>query len=236
MLYIKSITPVLALVVQFVATDTFAESFNTPSIPYPGGHFNDQIKLEREEADRLRDRKGNPITGKETSQLCAVCHGELGISDDPLIPNLAGQYSNYIVKQVRNFRTGRRTNDIMSAVATNISDDDLFDVAAYYSSQKKSNVSEKSENPFGKKLFLDSNISNMALACVNCHGERGNGLEPRISAFPMIGGQNRDYVRLQLFNFRYGIRTNSPNNIMNRIAGTLTDAKIEFLAEYVSGQ
>lgn len=236
MLYIKGLATVLALIVQFADTDALAKSFNTPSIPYPEGHFNDQVNSERKEVIMLRSRDANPASGKEKSQLCAGCHGELGISTDPLIPNLGGQYDNYIVKQIRNYQLGTRTHVIMSAMASTISDDDLFDVAAYYSSQNKNNGSGKSENRLGKKLYSDNSISNMALACVNCHGERGHGLEPRISAFPVIGGQRKEYIRQQLFNFRDGRRTNTPNNIMNRITGSLTDAQIESLADYVSGQ
>jgi cytochrome c553 len=236
MLNTKGITTVLALVVQLADIDAFAKSFNTPSIPYPEGHFNDQVNSERKEVIMLRNRKATPFAGKGKSLLCDGCHGEFGISTDPLIPNLGGQYGNYIVKQIRNYQLGTRTHGIMSAMAATISDDDLFDVAAYYSSQEKMNGSGKPENRLGKKLYSDSSISNMSLACVNCHGERGHGLEPQISAFPVIGGQHKDYIRQQLLNFRDGKRTNSPNNIMNRMTGSLTDAQIESLADYVSGQ
>jgi cytochrome c553 len=237
MFYIKgNITTVLALVVLLVATDTFGKDYNTPSIPVPEGHFNAQVDSERQEAIRLRDRKGIPVVGMEKSRLCDGCHGEFGNSTDPQIPKLAGQYGNYILKQVRNYQLGTRSHGIMSAMAATISDDDLFDAAAYYSSQKMMKGGGKEENRLGKKLFLNQEISNMALACVNCHGERGSGLEPQISAFPVIGGQQKDYIRQQLVNFRDGKRTNTPNNIMNRITESLTDAQIESLADYVSGQ
>lgn len=237
MFYIKgNITTVLALVVLLAATDTFAEVFNTPSIPYPGGHFTEQVESERQEAIRLRDIKGIPVAGKEKSQLCEGCHGEFGNSTEPLIPKLAGQYGNYIIKQVRNYQLGTRTHEIMSAMAGTISDDDLLDAAAYFASQKIMKGSRPAKNPLGEKLFLKKDISTMKLACVNCHGERGRGLDPQISAFPVIGGQHKDYIRQQLVNFRDEKRTNSPNYIMNRMTAPLTDAEIESLAEYVSGQ
>ena len=237
MFYIKgNITTVFALVVLLAATDTFAKDYNTPAIPVPEGHFNTQVDSERQETIRLRERKGLAAEGKEKSLLCQGCHGESGNSTDPLIPKLAGQYGNYIVKQVRNYQLGTRSHGIMSAMAATISDDDLFDAAAYYSSQQMMQGGGKVESRLGKKLFLNREISNMALACVNCHGERGKGMEPQISAFPVIGGQQKDYIRQQLVNFRGGKRTNSPNNIMNRITSSLTDAEIESLAEYVSGQ
>lgn len=233
----------LALVALLVDTEVFAKDFSMPYIPLPLGppaaqssRTNEQAQAERYDAFKHRNKKGVAAAGKEKSLLCAGCHGEFGVSIDPLIPNLAGQYENYIIKQVLNFQDGARSNEIMSAMASTINIDDLYDVAAYYSSQKIMNGSGKPEKHLGKKLFSDSSISNMSLACVNCHGERGHGLEPRISAFPVIGGQQKDYIRQQLFNFRYGERTNTPNDIMNRIAGSLTDAQIEWLADYISGQ
>ena len=124
----------------------------------------------------------------------------------------------------------------MTAMAATVSDEDLADVADYFASQKRMEGSSTGDNPIGKKLFFNNNISGVGLACVNCHGERGRGLEPQISVFPIIGGQHKDYIRQQLIDFRNGSRTNSPNGMMNRMARTLTDAEIESLAEYVSQQ
>jgi cytochrome c553 len=236
MFYISGISTTLVLVVRLVVTDTFAQTYNTPSIPYPGGHASEQVEAEREEVIRERDRKGMPVAGKEKSLLCDGCHGELGNSTDPLIPKLAGQYRNYIIKQVRNYQLGTRTHGIMSPMAATISDDDLLDAAAYYAIQNKMNGAGNVPNLIGKELFLNSGISDMGLACVNCHGEGGKGLQPKISAFPVIGGQQKDYLRQQLMDFRDMKRTNSPNNIMNRITGSLNDAQIDSLAEYISGQ
>jgi cytochrome c553 len=83
---------------------------------------------------------------------------------------------------------------------------------------------------------LQGDISRTMVACVNCHGINGKGLTPNTSMFPVIGGQQKDYIRRQLVNFRKGDRTNSPNGIMNRITQKLTDDELEALADYVSGQ
>ncbi len=195
------------------------------------------IDLESEKSIKLRSGSGNPAEGKEKSQLCQGCHGEYGNSTEPLIPKLAGQYGNYISKQVRNYQAGTRSHQIMNAMAATIaSDSDLADIAAYFASQPKMEGDGSADNPLGKELFLHGDTKKLRLACVNCHGVRGKGLEPKISMFPVIGGQHKDYIRRQLVNFRNGYRTNSPNGIMNRIAYTLTDTEIESLAEYVSAQ
>jgi len=199
------------------------------------GHVVTSTNEDNAEAIKQRSGSGNPIAGREKSQLCQGCHGEFGISTEPLIPKLAGQYGNYIAKEVRDYEAGTRSHQIMNAMAgTLTSDKDLEDIAAYFASQPKMRGSRSSENPIGQQIFLHGDVSRLLLACVNCHGVNGKGLDPKISTFPVIGGQQKEYLRRQLMNFREGERTNSPNGIMNRVAGTLTDDEIEALVEYVS--
>lgn len=236
MFYMNSNTSI-ALVVLLLATDAFAQvDESTPYSESIGGRISAEANTERAETIKLRNKTGDSDAGKEKSQLCQGCHGEFGDSTDPHIPKLAGQFGNYISKQVRNYQSGKRTHQIMNAMAATISDDDLVDVAAYFASQNKMKGDGSIDNPPGRKLFLNNNISDIGLACINCHGERGQGLEPKISVFPVIGGQHKEYIRQQLINFRAGYRTNSPNGMMNRMARPLTDAEIESLAEYVSQQ
>jgi cytochrome c553 len=187
-------------------------------------------------AIKLRSGPGDPVAGREKSNLCQGCHGELGVSTEPVIPKLAGQYGNYISKQVRNYQAGTRSHQIMNAMAATLTDEDLADVAAYFASQTKMKGDGLPENQLGKDIFLYGDLSKMLLACVNCHGLHGKGLDPNISMYPVIGGQHKDYLRKQLVNFRDGDRTNSPNAIMNRIAESLTDIEIESLVEYLSVQ
>jgi cytochrome c553 len=188
-------------------------------------------------AVKLRTGTGDPVAGREKSQLCQGCHGEYGISSEPLIPKLAGQYANYIEKEIRNYQAGIRSHQIMNAMAGTIANDqDLADIAAYFASQKKMEGDGSEGDPAGKEIFLHGDLTKMRLACVNCHGVRGKGLEAKISMFPVIGGQQKGYIRRQLFQFREGYRTNSPNGIMNRIASSLTDSEIDSLADYISAQ
>ena len=179
---------------------------------------------------------GNPVAGKSKSQLCQGCHGEDGNSAESEIPKLAGQYARYIAKQLRNYQSGTRTHQIMSAMAATITDVDLADISAYFATQPKMHGNGSgSENTIGKNLFLRGDRSRMLLACVNCHGVNGKGLTPNTSMFPVIGGQYKDYLRAQLVSFRKGSRTNSPSAIMNRVTKSMTDAEIDALVEYISG-
>jgi cytochrome c553 len=193
--------------------------------------------IENAAAVKLRSGTGDPVAGREKSKLCQGCHGEYGISSDTMIPKLAGQYANYIEKEIRNYQAGIRSHQIMNAMAGTIENDqDLADIASYFASQKKMEGDGSEGDPAGKDIFLHGDLSKMRLACVNCHGVKGKGLEAKISMFPVIGGQQEGYIRRQLIRFREGYRTNSPNGIMNRIASSLTDSEIDSLADYISAQ
>lgn len=187
------------------------------------------------EAVKLRTGKGNPVAGKAKSQLCQGCHGVAGLSVEDLIPNLAGQYSDYLAKQVHNYQTFERKHQIMNAMAQTISDTELLDVSAYFASQKQMTGNGKGESQVAKNLFLKGDSARNILACVSCHGENGKGKASGDSTYPVIGGQHRQYLRTQLINWRAGERANSPGNVMNIVTKSLTDAEIETLAEYISG-
>jgi cytochrome c553 len=243
MLHIKKITAVgLALFVLFATQAAFAKSTNpvsskgkvsTPaSAPLKEGA---ELADDSAEAIKLRSGPGDPVAGKDKSQLCQGCHGEVGISLEGMAPKLAGQYGKYIAKQLRNFQSGTRTHQIMSDIAATVSDDDLADIAAYFASQEKMK-GNGSNNKVGENLFLHGDMSRMMVACVNCHGVNGKGKSPGNPVFPVIGGQHKDYLRGQLINFRDGDRGNSPGGVMNIITQKLTDAELDALADYVSGQ
>ncbi len=186
------------------------------------------------EAIKQRSGPGDPVAGKEKSELCQGCHGEEGISAEGFAPKLAGQYGIYIAKQLRNFQAGTRVHQIMSAIAATVSDNDLADIAAYFASRTKM-TGNGSTNKIGEQLFLHGDMTRMMVACVNCHGANGKGKTPTNPVFPVIGGQHKDYIRGQLINFRAGDRSNSPGGIMNIITQKMTDAELDGLAEYVSG-
>ena len=192
-----------------------------------------QKQPEDDGESRLNKAYGDPVAGNKKSLLCQGCHGETGVSTEPMIPKLSGQYENYIEKQIRNFQAGTRSNQIMNAMAATIRDEDLADIAAYFASQPKMKGNGKG-NPLGERIFLNGNSFISVIACFKCHGVNGKGPTPKYSRFPVIGGQNKDYLRKQIMDFRDGIRTNSPGGIMRKITLRLTDEEIEALADYIS--
>ncbi|MBN7821842.1 c-type cytochrome [Bowmanella yangjiangensis] len=184
---------------------------------------------------------GDAEAGKAKSASCAACHGADGNSLVDMYPSIAGQHSSYIVKQLQELRLGAQTNGeqgrydpVMSGMAAPLSDQDIEDMAAYFSSQK-ANAGSTPEDVIqaGSKLFLGGDMERGIAACAACHGPRGDGMG--LAKFPDISGQHATYVKKQLEDFRAGKRVNDPNGMMRDIAMRLTDADIELLSKYVGG-
>ncbi len=185
---------------------------------------------------------GDPEAGQAKSALCAGCHGADGNSAVADFPRLAGQYEGYIVKQLRDFQKGIRTNnDTMAGMAATVATvQDAKDIAAYFSRQKMAKKPiapvDKKLAAKGEKLFKEGNPRTGVYGCINCHGPRGKGRAKDISQFPVIGGQHRDYIIKQLKDFKEGKRTNDPGGMMADIAKRLTEDEMKAVAEYLAAQ
>ncbi len=185
---------------------------------------------------------GDPKAGKDKAALCAGCHGDDGNSMVSDFPRLAGQYEAYIVKQVRDFQSGRRANnDTMAGMAATVASvQDAKDIGAYFASQKMAKQPltpvDKKLAAKGKSLYEKGDPLTGVYACINCHGVRGKGKSKDISVFPRIGGQHRDYLIKQLKDFQEGRRANDPAGMMAAIARKLGPKDIEAVANYLSAQ
>jgi len=174
---------------------------------------------------------GDPVAGKEKASICQTCHGEDGNSTTTKYPKLAGQYAEYIQKQVNDFKSGDRKDPMMSAMVGSVeSEQDLLDIAAYFASQHKMKSEKPVANKVGQARFMDS-----ANGCGACHGLNGKGMAPDQSQAPVIGGQHKEYLVKQLKSFRKHTRTNDPAGMMGMVTGYMTDEEIEAVASYVSG-
>ena len=228
-----NITIGLAIIFLLTASSGFARSEDTNPLT---GRIGVDPQDDSAEAIKMRSGPGNADAGKDKSQLCQGCHGTHGDSTEPLVPKLAGQYGKYIAKELRNYQAGVRTHQIMNAMAGTISDDDLADIAAYFASQPKMKGDGSAPNETGKQLFTHGDINRKMIACINCHGVHGKGLTPNTSMFPVLGGQQKEYLKKQLHNFKDLDRTNSPSGIMNKVTKLLTDEEIDAIADYLSVQ
>lgn len=184
---------------------------------------------------------GDATAGEAKAGLCGGCHGADGNSEDPAYPRLAGQYAGYIVKQIKDFQKGHRTNnETMAGMAAMVeSDQDAKDIGTYFAKQKMKGALTKPTKESlaaGEKLFREGNAKTGVYGCINCHGESGKGKSAAVTAFPVIGGQHRDYLVKQLTEFRSGARANDPAGMMTGIAKNLSDSEIQAVSEYLSGQ
>ena len=183
--------------------------------------------------------EGDPKAGKEKSAMCHGCHGEEGISLAPNFPNLAGQFQKYIERQIHDFQNEKRSDPLMSGMAASITEEqDLKDIAAYFSGKKRMKGTPSSNKALaekGKAIFYEGNPDTGVYACSNCHGENGYGKDAKNNVFPVISGQTKDYLVKQLTDFRSGDRHNDPAGMMGGVAKKMTPAEIDAVAEFVSG-
>tara|TARA_R110001583_G_scaffold7720_8_gene37906 strand:+ start:5209 stop:5811 length:603 start_codon:yes stop_codon:yes gene_type:complete len=177
--------------------------------------------------------QGDIEAGKAKSVTCVACHGGDGNSPSNLYPKLAGQHKSYLEKQLQQFKSGERSDPIMAGMVAALSEQDMKDLAAYYSSQTPTPETVSPEVAVsGKNLYMGGDIKRAIPGCTACHGPRGNGLE--LAKFPKISNQHPAYIKSQLEKFRSKARTNDPSGMMGDIAAKLTDADIELLSNYIS--
>jgi cytochrome c553 len=193
---------------------------------------------------------GNPEIGQQKAAACMGCHGVDGNSmalpspAEPW-PKLAGQVPEYIVKQLNDFKAGRRRNEQMSPQAQAVSEADIPDIAAYFAQQKvKLNEDGNKElRATGEKLFYKGKgRPEVVAACVGCHGLGGIGNrdwkklmanQPAILA-PAIGSQHASYLVKQLKAYKDGTRTNDAGQVMRNITARLSDQEIEAVSVFVA--
>jgi cytochrome c553 len=178
--------------------------------------------------------EGNAEAGKTKSAVCAACHNADGNSVNPEWPKLAGQHPNYIIKELNDFKNDKRVNATMSPMAKPLSEQDMADLAAYFSSQaKKLGEADQTKVGLGEQVYKGGNNATGVAACAACHGPTGAG-NPAAN-FPSLNGQHATYVKAQLLNFRSGARANDAGKMMRNVAAKMSDAEIDSVAEYIAG-
>ncbi len=192
--------------------------------------------------------------GKEKSGACSACHGATGVSGSPMFPNLAGQNDAYVIKQLKDFKSGARTDAMMAPMAANLSDEDMADIAAHYASlpsaieQAAASASTGSDSapasaPGAGDVAIVSSTPAAALyagnvaagkgkaaMCAACHGTDGNSLVPM---YPSLAGQSANYIAKQLADFKSGLR-NDP--VMAGMVASLSQEDMNDLAAYFAVQ
>jgi cytochrome c553 len=166
------------------------------------------------------------------TQVCVACHTADGSRGSPANPILAGQHADYLVKQLVEFKEGKRKNAVMSGMVAALTPEDMKNVAAFYASKtaKPGFAKDKTLVALGEKIYRGG-ISDRAIpACAACHSPNGAGLPAQ---YPRLAGQHSDYTELQLNTFRSGARAN--NAPMVAIAAKMNDREIKAVSDYIAG-
>jgi cytochrome c553 len=173
------------------------------------------------------------------AQVCAACHASDGNSSAPANPKIAGQFEEYLGKQLRDFKAqggkkAARESAIMAGMVANLSEADMKGLASYFAQQKlkPAAAADKDLAALGQKVWRGGNAASGVPACAGCHGPAGAGLPGQ---YPRLAGQYPEYVAAQLKAFKEGARANDPNGAMRGVAAHLTDREIRAVSEYAAG-
>jgi len=179
---------------------------------------------------------GSAEAGKDKAVSCGACHGADGNSVNPTWPSLAGQSATYIVDQLKAFKKGSRSNVLMNAQVLSLSDEDMADVAVYFSEQPAAPraVADASLVDKGQAIYRGGNKEEGTPACMACHGPNGAG-NPAAS-YPSLSGQYAIYTTAQLKAYASGERkSDGATKVMRDIAKSLDDDDMVAVASYIQG-
>jgi len=186
---------------------------------------------------------GDAEAGKVKSASCVACHGADGnsLAATPNFPNLAGQSTSYLYKQMKEFKEGKRKDPTMNAMILPLDDQAMQDVAAFFAGQELKAV-QVDAAPAGEAIYKGGIAEVGVPACMACHGPAGNG-NPG-SGYPQLASQKNVYVEKQLKDFRAAAqslddtpvgRTNDASNMMRNAVKRMSDPEIKAVAQYIQG-
>ena len=172
----------------------------------------------------------SPRVAEIIASRCALCHGPDGQSASAVYPRLAAQHPDYLVKQLKDFRDGRRKSDTMTDMAKDLTDADVAGLAAFFAAKKAGSRQPGDVDlaGVGRFIYQRGNPYSGVPACSSCHGPNGHGTQQ----LPRLAGQHPAYLESQLKEFSKRERTND-NAVMNTVAAKLTELELRSVAVYV---
>ena len=197
------------------------------------------VEIERDVTDdllelgRLVAMGGTEAGG--SGMACIACHGVQGEGDGSgAFPRLAGQSGWYLYKQLIDYASGARPNDVMSGIAQRMTDHEMEAVSAYYAALDAPFAPvigdiDAATLQWGGQLGAVGSAERGIPACVNCHGPSGTGLPPSV---PYLAGQYANYMEYQLQLWADDVRDNDAMNVMSSIAKKMTEEDMRAVSEY----
>jgi cytochrome c553 len=165
-------------------------------------------------------------TVDQKAQLCGACHGESGAPQQKATPVIWGQQLGYLYVQLRDYKSGARKNDLMSAVVAGLEREDMMQLAQFFSQKPVPNLGQP---PAPQAVAARALSATSSVVCTSCHqeGYKGDGTQPRLA------GQEKDYLAQTMLDFRDGKRANNPG--MSDLMKSISESDIGAIAEYLAG-
>ncbi len=183
--------------------------------------------------DAAKVAKPDLVKGEASyGAVCMSCHGADGNSAIAANPKLSQQHPEYLIKQLQEFKSGKRKNAIMQGFASALSEDDMRNVSYWVTSKtaKPGFAKDKELVAMGERIYRGGIADRQIAACAGCHSPNGAGIPAQ---YPRLSGQHADYTASQLNMFRDGTRANSIQ--MNQVASKLNDKEIKAVSDYIAG-
>ena len=170
--------------------------------------------------------------GQQLAATCIACHTADGSRGLPANPILQGQHPEYLLKQLTEFKSGKRRNAIMQGMVAALSEDDMKQLAWFYASKPAPAGFARNKDTVqqGEAIWRGGIPAKAVPACASCHGPAGSGMPAQ---YPRIAGQHAEYTEAQMNAFRLGERNN--NAQMSAIAGKMNEREIKAVSDYVAG-
>lgn len=225
---------------KFIARLLLAASIVTPLLVVTPVFANTEAPAKTAPADAVPAKEAPAKAAKpdlakgaeKFGAVCAACHGADGNSGTPANPKLAGQHPEYLVKQLQEFKSGKRKNAIMAGFAGVLSDEEMRNISYWAASQKPKAgfAKDKELVALGEKIYKGGIADRQIAACAGCHSPTGAGIPAQ---YPRLAGQHADYVIGSLNGYRDGSRANAVQ--MKGVAAKMNDREIKAVADYVAG-
>ena len=165
-------------------------------------------------------------TVEDKAEVCAACHGEKGLPVEPAIPIIWGQNAGYLYLDLRDFQKGARKDDRMTPIAQSVSKEDALALAEYFAAKAWPQTGAPSASKADTATAMTAINS---VVCTSCHLEQFQG----DSSVPRLAGQEYDYLRKTMMDFRTHARANNPG--MSDLMNTVTPEQIAAMAAYLAG-